>query len=85
MATLIMEHGRQPDGSVRIDPREARQAVGSVLAMLIEAEPVVDTEEKLREACMLAAAEPLIQVKPLREQFDLTGNRVWTVPEATLQ
>lgn len=77
IANAILDASRDREGAVTVNARDARQALGSVLAMLLEAEPLLDTPAKLHEACSLFAAETLIQAEAMRQQFELTGRRPW--------
>jgi hypothetical protein len=77
VANSILEASRQADGTVTVDTRNARQALATVMAMLLESEPVLDTKDKLHEACSLFAAETLIQAEAMREEFKMTGFRRW--------
>lgn len=75
IANAILEASHQADGTVVVDTRDTRQALATIMAMVLEAEPVLDTPEKLQEACSLFAAETLIQAKAMRDEFPLTGLR----------
>ena len=77
IANAILEASREADGTIVVHSRDTQQALASVLAMLIEAEPMLDTPAKLHEACTLLAAETLIQAEAMRQQFELTGSRPW--------
>jgi hypothetical protein len=84
IANSIVEASREPDGAIVVHSRDAQQALASVLAMLLEAEPILDTPAKLHEACSLLAAETLIQVKAMRQQYELTGSRPWDAEVLTI-
>jgi hypothetical protein len=84
IANAILESSRQPDGQIVVQSRDAQQALASVLAMLLEAEPLLDTPAKLHEACSPLAAETLIQAEAMRQQFELTGRRPWDAKGAVI-
>lgn len=84
IANTILDTSREPDGAIVVHSRDAQQALASVLAMLLEAEPLLDTPAKLHEACSLLAAETLIQAEAMRQQFELTGSRPWDARSVTI-
>jgi hypothetical protein len=84
IANAILDASRQSDGEIVVHSRDAQQALTTVLAMLLEAEPLLDTPAKLHEACSLLAAETLIQAEAMRQQFELTGHRPWDARNVTL-
>jgi hypothetical protein len=84
IANAILEASRQSDGRIIVHSRDTQQALASVLALLLEAEPLLDTPGKLHEACSLLAAETLIQAEAMRQQFELTGQRPWSADRVTM-
>jgi hypothetical protein len=77
IANAILDSSRQADDTALVDTAVTRQAMSSVLAMLLKAEPVLTTPALLEEACQLFAVETLIQATAMREEFALTGRRPW--------
>lgn len=77
IANAILDASRQSDGTIVVPSRDAQQALATVLAMLLEAEPLLNSPGKLHEASSLLAAETLIQAEAMRQQFELTGTRPW--------
>lgn len=66
-------------GMVSLDLEQAQQGATVALAMLLEADPDLDSSRAIRLKIERVAAQLRAQIKTLRDEADATGNRHWLI------
>ena len=81
----IIDSSRAHDGTVTVNSSDARQALSTAMATIMEADPRLVTAKQMRELTETLGRDVLIQMKAMRGHFERTGTRPWDATRATRQ